>query len=278
MKRAVLLLVAIAAAALVTARETRGIELDPARPTVLITGSNRGIGLGFASHYAQDGWNVIATARNPDEATALRALADRFDTVHLEELDVIDDADVRALARKYAGVPIDLLINNAAFHGGGPEERLFGSYDYATFERYMAVNVFGPLRISEALIDSIAASKQKKIVALSTGLASLANSRPVRCAQFQAISKAAMNKAMRGLQLELRPRGVIVALISPGTVETDGFAAIGNCERVLGGSRPPSRAALSVEQSVAAMVKIIAGLDNTYDGSHLDPHGNVVPW
>ena len=50
-------------------------RLDPAQPTVLITGSNRGIGFGFVQHYAAAGWNVIATARSPESAAELQAFA-----------------------------------------------------------------------------------------------------------------------------------------------------------------------------------------------------------
>jgi NAD(P)-dependent dehydrogenase (short-subunit alcohol dehydrogenase family) len=96
-------------------------SLDPDRPTVLITGSNRGIGLGFATHYAESGWNVIATARNPTDASALRILADHSTNVSIEELDVLDATELESLSRKYSGVGIDLLINNAAFHGGSED-------------------------------------------------------------------------------------------------------------------------------------------------------------
>lgn len=255
------------------------VGLAPEDPTVLITGANRGIGLGFARHYAEQGWNVIATARNPDEAGALHELGRQFVHIVIEELDVLD-ADQRAfLSDKYTGVPIDLLINNAAFHGGDPGDHMLGNYEYSTFERYMSVNVFGPLAISEAFIESVAASEQKKLVTLTTGLASLTSPPPISCFQFQSISKAAANRAMRELQGELRSRGIIVALISPGRVDTDGLAAAGRAcapvasEQIAGLPEP-----LSVEASVAAMANVIADLDESYDGSHLDLHGNVVPW
>ena len=89
---------------------------DPASGpvTVLITGANRGLGLEFARQYAERGYRVIATARRPDEATDLRALADEYPQVSIDELDVTDFAQVDALAEKYAGQPIDILINNAS--------------------------------------------------------------------------------------------------------------------------------------------------------------------
>src|SRR5210317_1232900 len=76
------------------------------KPTVLITGANRGLGLEFARQYAADGWRVIATARNPERADELKALS-----VEMATLDVADPASVARLASTLEGRPIDLLIN-----------------------------------------------------------------------------------------------------------------------------------------------------------------------
>jgi NAD(P)-dependent dehydrogenase (short-subunit alcohol dehydrogenase family) len=80
--------------------------------TVLITGSNRGLGLEFVKQYAAAGWNVIATARDVAGATELRELASRHPRVTLEKLDLLDRAGIKALAAKYKGRPIDVLLNN----------------------------------------------------------------------------------------------------------------------------------------------------------------------
>jgi NAD(P)-dependent dehydrogenase (short-subunit alcohol dehydrogenase family) len=237
--------------------------------------------LGFAARYADEGWNVIATARNPAAAPDLQNLAARSDSMVVEELDVLNDVELEALASKYANVPIDVLINNAAFHGGKPDDHRLGTYNYGTFERYMAVNVFAPLKVCEAFFRSVAKSNQKKIVTLTTRLSCLSTPPPFNAFHFQAISKAALNRAMRALQLELRETGVIVALISPGRTDTDGLAASrAAIAASLRDSAPPANqpAALSVEESVAAMARVIAGLDGSYDGSHLDFQGNIIPW
>ena len=87
-------------------------------PTVLITGASRGIGLELARQYAERGWQVIATARTPTEATALMAIAKQHANVTVEALDVTDYAQIDALAAKYKGRPIDVLLNNAGISGG----------------------------------------------------------------------------------------------------------------------------------------------------------------
>ena len=265
-------------------------RLDPDRPTVLITGSNRGIGLGFAAGYAAEGWNVIATARNPDDALELAELADQFDSVFIEELDVTDQRELDSLSAKYSGTPIDVLINNAAFHGGAPEDHWLGSYNYEVFETYMQVNVFGPLAVTEAFFESVALSNQKKIVTLTSGgrFSVAQNRAPGRGASFQSISKTAVNMAMTTLRNEVKDQGVIVALIAPRFVLTDGASAMGEIRQAAAereeeratesnsGSGPPNW--LPVEESVAAMMEVIEALDESHDGSRLDHRGNVVPW
>ena len=83
--------------------------------TVLITGSNRGIGLAFAGFYASDpAWRVIATCRRPEQADDLKALAAEHGNLVIEPLDVTRDDQISALVERYEGQPIDLLINNAA--------------------------------------------------------------------------------------------------------------------------------------------------------------------
>ena len=98
------------------------IQLDPAKRsdvtgTVLVTGANRGIGLQLAANYAKRGWKVIATARNPAEASELNALAAKNPQVTIVQLDLLDFASIDALAAKLKDVPIDVLLNNAAILG-----------------------------------------------------------------------------------------------------------------------------------------------------------------
>ena len=264
-----------------SAREqSTGFDAD--QPTVLITGSNRGIGLGFAQHYAEAGWNVIATTRTPGTADVLNQLAAQFARVRVEELDVLDAAELAGLAAKYAATPIDLLINNAAFHGGEPEDQQFGSFNFQTFQRYMAVNTFGPLAVSEAFYSSVAMSEQRRIVTLTTGLAILSQEVPLPGIHFQAISKAAANRAMRALQFELKQDDITVILMSPGRVLTDGLAAAGRAIQagmpdgvVIPDDGPPP---MTVTEAVSAMAGTIANVDTGYDGSHIDLFGNKMPW
>ena len=100
--------------------------------TVLITGSNRGLGLEFATQYAERSWDVIAIARSPSDDEELKALAAKHKNVTIEKLDVTDMAEIDTLAAKYKGKPIDLLLDNAGVLGGGPERSL-GNFSQERF-------------------------------------------------------------------------------------------------------------------------------------------------
>src|SRR5688500_848269 len=97
--------------------------------TVLVTGSNRGLGLEFVKQYAERGWDVIATARDPDSAKELRELAAKNSKITIEKLDVLDTVAIKALAKKYQGRPVDIILNNAGVLGDMKAQAL-GSLDY----------------------------------------------------------------------------------------------------------------------------------------------------
>ena len=105
---------------------------DPA--TVLITGSNRGIGLALAEHYAKEGWKVIATCRKPSQAKKLKTIAEKHPLVMIEKIDVTDMETINKVAYKYKDSSIDVLINNAGI-SGGLTNQVFGNLDYSIFKR-----------------------------------------------------------------------------------------------------------------------------------------------
>ena len=197
--------------------ELKAEELTAA--TVLITGSNRGIGLELARNYVQRGWRVIGTARRPEAADDLQAIAADHPNLQIERLDVLDHAMIDSLAEKLSDLPIDVLLNNAAILGE-PNDQNFGSLDYDLFARVMATNVYGPLKMAEAFTDHVERSNQKKIVAITSAQGSITMLRGSGIVIYNT-SKAALNMSMRSTAMALKPRGITVALISPGAVDTD---------------------------------------------------------
>ncbi len=148
-------------------------------PTVLVTGSSKGHGLAFVNDYADRGWTVIATCRNPSQADRLQSLAAQYSNVTVEELDVTDYLEVDALAAKYKDTPIDVLNLNGAINTFRLSPNKFGAMDYSWFEEILKVNVIGQLYVAEAFLEHVAASDQKKIAAMSS-VGGVHRSGPVR--------------------------------------------------------------------------------------------------
>jgi len=256
---------------------TSGMQLAHAdglaTPTVLITGSNRGIGFELARQYAERGWGVIATCRTPDQADALRALAADHSNVVIERLDVTDFAGIDNVAEKYRGVPIDVLINNAGILGDNDKQK-FGRFDYSAFDEVMAVNTKGPIRMVEAFVDHVAASDMaasdmKKIMNISSAVGSIQMTFGGQI--FYRASKAALNMSMRTLAKEMRGsdqpgrKALIFGLIDPGIVDT-GFA------------KNVPIPMIQADESAAAIIVVIDAYDRKTSASFLRYTGQKMPW
>ena len=262
--------ISIAAAIVATAAAQQAQPRPAAAPgTVLITGSNRGLGLEFARQYAARGWKVIATVRNPEAAMDLRAIAAKNRNVTVDRLDVEDVAAIKALAAKYRGTAVDVLINNAGVLGD-MKTQTSGSFDKAQFDDVMGINVFGALAVSDAFRDHVAASMQKKIVSL-TSRSGIISQAGWRGPSFYRASKVALNMVMRVYADEVRDRGIIVALVSPPPTETDML------KQLIG----PDNAARQAKAPdvIGGLIKVIDGL--TLENSGGPPvyfDGTLLPW
>jgi NAD(P)-dependent dehydrogenase (short-subunit alcohol dehydrogenase family) len=244
---------------------------DPASPTVLITGSNRGVGLALAREFASRDWNVIATCRNPVDAGDLNALARKNPKVLVEALDVTSVASMQALAVRLKGVPLDVLFHNAAILGDrndtGNVKQKLGGLDQALFEQVMLTNVYGPLKLSEVLVENVAASRQKKIVGVTSGLGSLSLMGKMSRFYYYQMSKAALNMGMRALRNDLKPRGVTVAILAPGMVETDLLRESGYSGKTL-----------SPAESAAGLYRLVEALTPDDPGVPVNVDGKPIPW
>jgi len=247
--------------------------------TVLITGANSGIGLEFARQYAADGWYVIATHRRESTPESLANLAELYEKVSIETIDVTDPETIAAAAGRLEGAPIDVLINNAGIVGtfGDPRQK-FGTLDYDLAEQFIAVNSTGPLRVSEAFYDNILAGEQKKIVAISSIVASLAMNfgeglRPpgMTPRYWYVISKAALNMGFVAMAKDVAPDGISVAMYHPGLVRV---------ERTANYPVPDNMKAMfvDVDDSVADLRRLIDELAPDTSGRFLSYQGNEVPW
>ena len=222
--------------------------------TVLVTGANRGIGLEYARQFSAKGYTVIGTARRPEAAEELAAVADR-----VEQLDVADAASVAALAERLEGVSIDILINNAGILDRN--ELTIDTVNYASMERAYQVNTVGPLRVTQALLPNVRAGDRKLLVSMSSQLGSIERSKG-RYYSYRA-SKAALNMINSIWAAEFGPEGITCTVLHPGWVRTR-----------MGGSSAP----FTPQQSVRGMLAIVDRFEPRMSGDFFRFDGIPMPW
>ncbi len=252
-----------------------------AADTVLVTGSNRGIGLELVTQYAADGWDVIATSRSPNDDDDLQALARKHANVTIEALDVTNMDQIAALAKKYQGTAIDVLINNAGLLGGRPGQD-WGNLNADLFSQLMAVNVFGPMKVSEAFATHVAASEQKKIIVISSTIGSISRMQNPTPFPILATSKAAVNMAMRTVAMQLKDQGVTVAMLMPGVVQTRMMYQAGGMsleeasrQTTFEFDRPGT---ITAKESATRIRKVVGSIDGSETGIFLNNDGSPIDW
>lgn len=224
-------------------------------PTVMITGANRGIGLELTKRFAAAGNDVIACCRNPESADDLNAL----ENVRVCAVAVADGDSVAALQAEIGDQPIDILINNAGTPG--PKQQSAVEIDFEGWADAFAVNTMAPFRMLQAFRGNLKAAQAGKLITITSQMGALDLNWPVMYAYCS--SKAAVNKIMRMVSLELAADGTAVALIHPGHVKTD-----------MGGER----AAIEVEESAAGIMSVIEGISLEGTGCFMQWNGEVHPW
>lgn len=227
---------------------------------ILITGSNRGIGLELVNQYAAQGWQVHACCRHPDQANALNLLADKHSNITLHALDVTQQEQRQNLAADLQDRPIDILFNNAGIYG--PYDAVFGNTDESAWLECLRTNVIAPMKMMEAFLPHVAASRHRLIAALSSKMGSMADNGSGGSYIYRS-SKAALNAVMKSASIDLAPRGVKVAILHPGWVKTD-----------MGGPN----AEITVAESVSRMREILATVTPENSGTFFDIDGSVIPW
>ena len=236
-------------------------------PSILITGANQGLGFEFTRQYAADGWNVIACCRTPESADALTELAAADSGITIEKLDVRDYEAIEALGKKYTGTSLDILLNNAGIIGPSPiadniERQHFGTIDYDVWRDVLETNTLAPVKMAETFVENLAAGAQKKIINISSQVASITEMTIPGVAY--ASSKTALNRAVTIIAKQLKERGIIVAMFCPGYVKTRmdafGFATV------------------EIEASINALRPLIAALKLEDSGSFRSHEGRIISW
>lgn len=226
-------------------------------PTVLVTGSSRGLGLEFVRQYAGDGWRVIATCREPQKAAELMEIEG---DVEICRLDVTDFEAIEALATALKNTPIDVLVVNAGVNPQREAPPAEGT-NYEAWPEAFRVNTMAAFRTCIAFAGHVERSERKVIAAISSGNASIARN-PGGNYVYRS-TKAALNLCMRGLANEYADRGLIIVMLSPGRVRTD-----------MGGQE----AARLPDEAISQMRAIIDGLTPEDRGRFIHFDGADVPW
>ena len=229
--------------------------------TYLITGASRGLGLEFVAQLAARGDTVHACCRNPTNAQPLAAIAaEHPQTVHVHRMDVVDQAQVDALAAALARTSIDVLINNAGIWG--TMQQSVSGIDYDAWANVMSVNVYGAMRVLLAFAPHLEAGERRLAVAITSGMGSIGDNTSGGWYAYRS-SKAALNMAMKCAAIDLAPRGIVPVVMNPGWVKTD-----------MGGPN----ATIEPKQSIAGMLKVIDGLTRDDAGTFRNYDGGTYPW
>lgn len=219
----------------------------------IVTGANRGIGLAIAKQLTERGDEVIATARNPEDATELVALGGR-----VVPLDVTSQDSVKAFAEAIGSEPVDVLVNNAgmAIRDG------LDNLDFDGIKRVFDTNAVGPMRVLDALLPGVRKSTVKKVANISSRMGSIGENSSGGSYAYR-MSKAALNMAVSSAAIDLKSDGVTVVTLHPGWVKTD-----------MGGSN----AQIETDDCARALITTIDGLTPAQSGQFLDRDGGGIPW
>ena len=228
--------------------------------TVLITGTNRGIGLEFVRQLLARGDTVLATCRHPDSAPALQQLQKENRQLRVLELDVASTESLQKFPQQLAADAIDIFINNAGVYG--PRDASFGNVDGETWMSVLQVNSIAPILLTQLLIDKLRVGVDKKLLYVTSKMGSIDDNSGGGSYIYRS-SKTALNAVVKSLAVDLAADGFKAAVLHPGWVLTD-----------MGGPN----ALIDTATSVAGMMAVIDSLDIEQSGSFFNYDGSVIPW
>jgi len=217
---------------------------------VVVTGANRGIGLELCRSYKTLGAHVVAVCRSSsDELNSLGVEV-------IEGIDVAKPDSIQTLVSRLDGQAVDILINNA----GILTRQTIDNLDYVGITQQFEVNTLGPLRVTEALLPAMSAGS--KIALITSRMGSISDNSSGSSYGYR-MSKAALNAAGKSLAIDLTSRGIAVAILHPGFVQTEmvGF----------GGE-------ISAQVSAERLLQRIEELDLDNTGTFWHSNGEILPW
>lgn len=176
---------------------------------VLITGASSGIGEATALRLARAGWHVLAGVRAAADGDRLRAAAG--EALEPVTIDVTGPATIAAVAENLGDAPLDGLVNNAGTAFAMPLEFL----PLDQLRRQLEVNLVGHVAVTQALLPNLRAARGRVV-----NVGSIAGRSALPFLGAYAASKHALEAVTDVLRVELRPFGIEVSVIEPGTIAT----------------------------------------------------------
>ncbi|KAJ3644137.1 hypothetical protein Zmor_026809 [Zophobas morio] len=245
--------------------------------SVLVTGCNRGIGLGLIRHLVREKnppAHLIATCRSVEKAKDLQQIASENNNVHLLELDVRDFDQYDAFSKKVESIVgqdgLNVLFNNAGVSSKFTRIQLV---KHEQMLEAFKVNTIAPVMLTKALFPLLKRASEKNpskpvgaeraiIVNTTSVLGSIAlNSDgglyPYRC------SKSALNMATKSLSVDFQKDGILVIGLHPGWVKTD-----------MGGSKAP----LDVDTSITGILQVLENVNESHNGGVYQHDGQRLEW
>ena len=179
--------------------------------TIFITGASSGIGKTTARHFQAQGWNVIATMREPSKETELRAL----ENTHIAQLDVTDTGSISAAVSDGINQfgKIDVLLNNAGYGAYGALE----AFTMERIRRQFDTNVIGLMEVTKAILPHMRQNKAGTIINIS----SIGGQITFPLGSLYHGTKFAVEGLSEALHYELEPLGIRVRIVQPGMIKTD---------------------------------------------------------
>jgi NAD(P)-dependent dehydrogenase (short-subunit alcohol dehydrogenase family) len=226
--------------------------------TVLVIGASRGLGHAIAAEYVGRGSRVVATVRGSGQTPLHDVRADADGLLEIEQVDINEPEQVRALRERLDGRVFDLLFVNAGVTNGADET--VANVTTAEFTRLMVTNALSPMRVVEAFAGLVA--PDGTIAIMSSGQGSVANNERGGFEIYRA-SKSALNQLMRSYAARTRGDGRTLLLMAPGWVKTD-----------LGGPG----AGLTIEESIPKLVSTVDAQHGRPGLRYLDYQGKTVAW
>ena len=220
---------------------------------IVITGGNRGIGLEFVKHYVNNGDQVTVLCRQSSEEL------DALGVTVIPNVDVTNMASILNAREKVGRQKVDILINNA----GLLTQEAIDDFDDNAIDRINAqfqINSLGPLKVTAAFLDTL--EEGAKVALITSRMGSIDDNDSGTRYGYR-MSKAALNMAGKSLSIDLAPKGIAVALLHPGWIQTAMTGYSGNT---------------TPDNAAASLIERIEELNLSNTGTFWHANGEILPW